>query len=55
MMVSCPSGLWKHFDLIAMFTSQQPLIPGSLNHLGEEEEEEEGGGGVTEEKEAEMV
>ena len=32
-----------------MFTSQQPLIPGSLSHLGEKEEEEgggeEGGGG----------
>ena len=55
--VSCSSGLWKDFDFIAVFTSQQPLIPGSLSHLGEKEEgggeggrrrrkeEEEGGGG----------
>ena len=42
--VSCFSGLWKDFDFIAVFTSQQPLIPGSLSHLGEKEEEEGGGG-----------
>ena len=39
--VSCSSGLWKDFDFIAVFTSQQPLIPGSLSHLGEEEEKKE--------------
>ena len=54
MVVSCSSGFWKDFDFIAVFTSQQPLIPGLLSHLGEKEEEEgggeEGGGGRGESK-----
>ena len=60
--VSCSSGLWKDFDFIAVFTSQQPLIPGLLSHLGEKEEggggggrrKEEGGGGRRRKEEEEV-